>query len=174
MPAAVPRYFEEERICEECGERFWGTVKANFCGVSCRCRAWRKQRSMVGGAQVAELCAQVLERRTGAGASSKLYPRLFRALAAELRKSGWDPIELLMTRPDEPASDEDIAPGGFEGKAPERRRWLHAPEREVELLAQDIQTRSAEGRSVTWHQKRHAQLQAVLAARGTGAPTNAA
>ncbi len=167
MPTEIARYFEDERRCEQCGERFWGNTKANFCGAACRCRAWRQQRLMMGGVDVARLCGEVMRRRKSGEAYSKLYPQLFRALAAELRKSGWDPIELLMTRPDEPASDADTSPGGFEGQAPTRRRWLHPPERELELLEQDIQTRSAEGRSVAWHKERHAQLQALLQARAT-------
>lgn len=160
------RYYEEERVCEECGERFWGTTKANFCGAACRCRTWRKQRSMMGAVNVAALCAEVLRRRSGAQPYSKLYPRLFRALAAELRKSGWDPIELLMTLPDEPATDGDTdAPGGMEGAAPTRRRWLHPPDMEIEMLTARIRERTEQGRSTVWHEERIKQLRQVLEAQ---------
>jgi hypothetical protein len=155
------RYYEDERRCEECGERFWGTAKANFCSTACRSRAWRKQRAERRAVGVAELCAQVLERRKGAQASpSKLYPRLFRALAVELRKLGWDPIELLMSWPDEPATDEgEEAPGGIEGSAPNRRRWLHAPADEIERLRRAIEERQYARRNTVWYEARLAQLE---------------
>ena len=112
------------------------------------------------------LCAEVVQRGKLGGASySKLLPRLFRATAAELRKRGWDPIELLISRPDEPASEPDDAPGGIEGVSPQRRRWLYPPEVELEKLDAMIAERLKRGAGVTWFVERRAQIAEYLAAR---------
>ena len=162
-------YQQRERVCEACGERFWSVVDALYCSKPCRQRSWRARKTWVGLADkdLPNLCSEVVARGERGGASySKLLPRLFRATAAELRKRGWDPIELLMTRPDEPASEEDTAPGGIEGEPPERRRWLFPPEVELEKLEAVIKERLARGASVAWHLERREQISEFLAVRG--------
>lgn len=159
-------YYKVERGCEECGQNFWGTRRARVCSESCRGRLWRKQRSWTQSVELADLCKEVLMRRTNGSASwSKLLPRLFRATAAELRRRGWDPIELLLGMPDEPVNSDEKSIGGIEGEAPHRRMWLHPPERELELLETSIADRGGEGFSTEWHLARREQLQRVLAAR---------
>lgn len=159
-------YYKVERACEECGERFWGTRRARVCSESCRGRLWRKQKSWRESVQLADLCKEILMRRNSSSASwSKLLPRLFRATAAELRRRGWDPLELLMGMPDEPVNDDDSAPGGIEGQAPHRRMWLHPPERELEIVELAIAQRAREGAALTWHEERRKQLLHILAAR---------
>lgn len=71
-----------------------------------------------------------------------------------------------MTRPDEPASEEDTAPGGIEGEPPERRRWLFPPEVELDKLEAIIKERLARGVSVAWHLERREQISEYLTIRG--------
>ena len=161
-------YSQSERICDACGESFWGTEAALYCSKPCRQRSYRARQAWMGlgTAELPALCAEITARGERGGASySKLLPRLFRAAAAELRKRGWDPIELLMTRPDEPASEKDTAPGGIEGKPPERRRWLFPPEAELEKLEAIIKERLSRGLSVAWHLERREQITEYLIVR---------
>jgi hypothetical protein len=159
-------YFKLERVCAECGEKFWGTRGAQFCSSPCRARQWRRSNAVTQAESLADICKEILMRRTGGSASySKLLPRLFRVTAAELRKRGWDPIELLLSIPDDPASATDTAPGGIEGQSPRRRKWLHPPERELELLKEKIEEREEDGLPADWHRARVQQLEAILAAR---------
>jgi hypothetical protein len=161
-------YFQSERVCDACGEKFWGTEAALFCSKPCRQRSWRARQAWLGlrEADLPGLCAEVSARGKLGGASyGKLLPRLFRATAAELRKRGWDPIELLMNRPDEPAVDSDDAPGGMEGTPPARRRWLFPPEVELEKLEAVIAERLKRDASVTWYLERRAQIAEYLAVR---------
>lgn len=165
-------HFESERVCEACAEKFWGTEAALYCSKPCRQRSWRARQTWMGlrEAGLPGLCAEVLERGKLGGASySKLLPRLFRATAAELRKRGWDPIELLISRPDEPASESDASLGGIEGVSPQRRRWLYPPEVELEKLDAMIAERLKRGAGVTWFVERRAQIAAYLAARDADA-----
>src|SRR5438105_57742 len=108
------RLYDIERTCEECGERFWGTARASCCSPSCYSRRWRARRAKARVLGLAELCREVLHRsEKGSAGWSKLLPRLFRQAAVELRKLGWDPFELLLTIPHEPASDHDSSSGGI-------------------------------------------------------------
>ncbi|MDB4989832.1 MAG: hypothetical protein JWN04_5010 [Myxococcaceae bacterium] len=157
---------QHERTCQQCGEPFWGGARENFCSASCRARRWRAAQAARRSIELAELCEEILRRRTDGSASySKLLPRALRAVATELRKRGWDPIELLLTHPRDPATLKDEAPGGFEGDAPERRRWLYPPERELDLLNQTLRERIERGLSVRWHLERQELLLRVLHAR---------
>ena len=159
-------YSQSERICDACGEFFWGTEAALYCSKPCRQRSYRARQAWMGlgSADLATLCTEIVARGARGGASyGKLLPRLFRATAAELRKRGWDPIELLITRPDEPASPADTAPGGITGKPPARRRWLFPPEVEIEKLDQAIAERLSRGLSVEWHLERREQIAEYLA-----------
>lgn len=159
------RLYDVERICEECGERFWGSPRASCCSPGCYSRRWRARKAKARVVELADICTEVLERGGKGSASwSKLLPRLFRQAAVELRKLGWDPFELLLSVPREPATDGDIAPGGIAGSAPGRRRWLHPPDVELELLTLLIAQRSATGRSVDWHLRRVETLKQILEA----------
>jgi hypothetical protein len=163
MTGAV--YSRHERRCDCCGEAFWGTARARYCGKGCRQRAHRaKQPYGLGATELAELCRQLADAKREDGASSprKLLPRLFRAAAAELRKQGWDPIELLLSQPDEPVSDDDTAPGGIEGESGNRRMWLFPPEEELRRLEEQILERKLEGAGVGWYERRRDQLQRYL------------
>lgn len=113
------------------------------------------------------LCAEVVERgsKLGGASYSKLLPRLFRATAAELRMRGWDPIELLINRPDDPVSESDAALGGHDGASPPRRRWHYPPEVELQRLDTMIAERLKRGAEVTWFVERRAQIAEYLAAR---------
>jgi len=106
-----------------------------------------------------------MRRAVGSASYSKLLPRLFRATAAELRKRGWDPIELLLTIPDDPATASDSAPGGIESDGTQRRKWLHPPEQELKLLEETIAHREEEGFSTIWHRERAQKLRELLNAR---------
>jgi hypothetical protein len=161
----MPTYYKVERACEECGERFWSTG-ARVCSVACRSRQWRKQKAMERSATLANICKEIMMRRASGSASySKLLPRLFRATAAELRKRGWDPIELLMSMPEDPATTSDTAPGGIENDGSQRRKWLHPPEEELKLLDETIAEREEQGFSTTWHRARAEKLRELLATR---------
>lgn len=161
----MPTYYKVERVCEECGERFWSTG-AHVCSVACRSRQWRKNRAKERSVTLADICKEVMMRRASGSASySKLLPRLFRATATELRKRGWDPVELLMSMPDDPATAADSAPGGIGLEGTQRRKWLHAPEEELKLLEEKIAQRGEDGLSVTWHRQRAQKLRELLAAR---------
>jgi hypothetical protein len=157
------RLYDVERTCEECGERFWGSPRAACCSSACYSRRYRARKARARILELGELCAEVLRRSERDSTSwSKLLPRLFRQAAVELRKLGWDPIELLLSVPQEPACDDDIAPGGISGVAPGRRRWLHPPDVEIELLTLLIAQRRSNGRSVDWHLRRLAKLRQVI------------
>jgi hypothetical protein len=106
-----------------------------------------------------------------AQSSGRLLARLFRACAAELRRRGLDPIELLMSVPDDPASDADTAPGGIRGAAPTRRKWLYPPEVELEKLDEVIAKRLERGHSVAWHEERREQLAEYLVVRAANEPS---
>lgn len=115
---------------------------------------------------LAELCAEVLRRKeSGSQAFTKLLPRLFRQAAVELRRRGWNPFELLMSLPDEPSTPEDMAPGGVTTTNGTRRRWLHTPEKELELLTEVIARRIASGKSIAWHKRRAETLLGLLQAQ---------
>jgi hypothetical protein len=158
-------YYKVERVCEECGERFWSTG-AKVCSVPCRSRQWRKNQAKARSVTLADVCKEVMMRRASGSASySKLLPRLFRATAAELRKRGWDPLELLLSIPDDPATQSDTAPGGIESNGTQRRKWLHPPERELEILKEKIALRGEAGFSTKWHRSRAATLEALLETR---------
>jgi hypothetical protein len=152
-------YHHDERQCEECGEPFWGSERARLCSDSCRRRSWRARAA---NAALGELLATIDEiaarRDLGSQAFGKLLPRLFRLTAAELRRRGWEPLALLRSMPDEPAHPTDSAPGGIEGTAPTRRKWLHTPEREIELLDEEIQRRQRAHHSAAWHYERRSLL----------------
>jgi len=168
---ALASYSRSERRCAQCGELFWGTARAAYCSKACRQRAFRaKQPAGLGATSLGDLCARMAEGTLAEGQSSprKLLPRLFRAAAAELRRQGWDPIELLLSMPDEPVSADDQAPGGFEGEAPHRRRWLFPPEEEMRKLDAQILARRLEGSGVGWYEERREQLVRLLAQRNGG------
>lgn len=170
----MERFYEHERRCTECGETFWGTAKANFCSPACKVRRWRAARTGTQSAELAQVCEEILRRRAqGCASYAKLLPRLFRRVATDLRLRGWDPIELLLSIPDEPATANEDAPGGVECLAPRRRRWLHAPERELELLYAEILRRKKSGRSTAWYVARAQQLRDALAARTPNSPSHA-
>ena len=98
--------------------------------------------------------------RGRSAAYSKLLIRLLRLVAADLRKRGWDPVELLQGTPDDPITGNDDAPGGIEGEPPSRTKWLHSPALELELLEETIERRErthGPGRS-DWHEARRADL----------------
>ena len=167
---------ETEHTCEQCGEFFWSSARARFCSQPCRLRHWRARQPLrIGPADptLLGLCAEVLKRgkSDGSDSAAKLLPRLFRAVAAELRKRGWDPIELLMTTPTEPATNRDTAPGGIAGAPPERRKWLYPPEVELEKLEALITARLAKSESVEWHLERREQLSEYLILRNASAPS---
>ena len=166
-------YFQSERTCEECAERFWGTEAARFCSKPCRQRAWRANRSNpLADSDLAGVCRDLLGRAQGTGGlPGKILPRLFRAAARELRLRGWDPIELLMSLPDEPASETDRAPGGMSGKPPARRKWLYPPEAELEKLEALIAARLLHGEDVGWHLERREQLVEYLVIRDADSAT---
>lgn len=163
---------EHERVCNGCGEPFWGGPRANFCSAACRCRRWRAKQAQRRAVELHELCEEVGRRvEEGSASYSKLLPRLLRATAAELRRLGWEPIELLLSHPPHPAAEGDSAPGGIEGEAPERRRWLYPPDQELLLIEEEISDREARGVGVAWHRRRQAHLIQLLAARGASAPS---
>lgn len=160
------KFYEHERSCDECGNPFWGTARARYCSAVCRVRHWRAVNAHGPAISVSTICIEILARQQdGGGSYSKLLPRFFRGIARDLRARGWDPIQLLLATPDEPVTASDDAPGGIEGSAPNRRRWLHPPEREIILLDEAIALRLESKRSIEWHLARRQQLQAALAAR---------
>jgi hypothetical protein len=69
----------------------------------------------------------------------------------------------LLGIPTEPATDGDTPPERVAGQAPERRRWVHSPERELELLTDIMERRHAAGKSISWHQARARQLLPLVA-----------
>ena len=162
-------YSKSERRCDQCGEPFWGTARATYCSKACRQRAARAREPYGLGGELAALCAQMIEAKREDDESSprKLLPRLFRAVARELREQGWDPIELLLAqRPDDPVSEDDTAPGGIEGVSGRRRKWLFPPEEELERLQEVILQRKSEGSGVEWYERRRDQLRRLLQQRG--------
>lgn len=168
MRTSATRLYEDERICAECGEPFWGSARAACCKSACYSRRWRARTAKSHSVSLAEVCQEVLLRRdAGSHAYSKLLPRLFRQAAVELRRRGWDPIELLLGIPDEPATPDDLAPGGVTRTGRARRRWLHAPEKEVELILERMAQRKAAGKPVEWHIRRLETLTRLLQERQT-------
>ena len=158
--------------CESCGELFWGAERAKYCSQPCRLRSWRaRRRSRMQQPLHVELCQEVVRRHQGSaeGAASKLLPRLFRAVAAELRRRGWDPIELLMSTPDEPASETDRAAVVMSGQPPALRKWLYPPEVELEKLEVLISDRLLHGEDVSWHLERREQIAEYLIVRDADA-----
>lgn len=167
MPSSATRLFEDEHLCDECGEPFWGGARARFCSGRCRSRGWRAKMSKARAVTLAEVCRAILERIDAeSDAYSKLLPRLFRQAAVELSRRGWDPLQLVLSIPDEPATETDIAPGGVTRRGGSRRRWLHAPEDECELLRTRIEQRVGAGKSIAWHLRRLETLDRVLEERG--------
>lgn len=161
-------HFHDERQCQQCGERFWGISRALYCSSSCRQQAYRARQPFgMGTTELRDLCARMVDAERGDGASTprKLLPRLFRAVARELRVQGWDPIELLLTMPDDPVSADDTAPGGVEGEAPARRKWLLSPEEELRRVDEQIAIRRLDGGGIAWYERRRAQLLQVLEKR---------
>jgi hypothetical protein len=165
--------YRVERLCGECGEPLWATERQRFCDEVCQQRARRARNShpFKTGRDLATLCSAVLERAKPGSVepAAKLLPRLFRAVARELRSRGWDPIELLMTTPEDPASEDDVAPGGISGTRPHRRKWLYPPEAELEKLAAIIAKREEQGHSVAWHVERMEQIREYLILRNAEA-----
>jgi hypothetical protein len=152
-------YYKTERVCDECGSPFWGTARSRFFSSSCRCRRWRAAKAQERSRALVELCNRiVLRHKAGSGSYSKLLHRLLRTVAAELRDRDWNPLELLSGAPDDPVTGAEDAPGGVEGEAPNRVKWLHPPDQELELLERSIATRQAQGRSIAWHLARLTQL----------------
>jgi hypothetical protein len=99
----------------------------------------------------------------GSRSYSKLLIRLLRATAAELIDRDWDPIELLRSRPDDPVTGADEAPGGVDvDRAGGRTKWLHKPEQELVLLELDIEERERAGKPVAWHIVRRDELLSKL------------
>jgi hypothetical protein len=72
---------------------------------------------------------------------------------------------LLLSIPDDPATQSDTAPGGIESNGTQRRKWLHPPERELEILKEKIAERAEAGFSTKWHRGRAATLEALLETR---------
>lgn len=156
-------YYKAERVCEECGGAFWGTARSRTCSGSCRSRQWRAAKAQERSRALAELCERiVLRHKAGSASYSKLLHRLLRTVAGELRERGWNPLEVLCGVPEDPVTGTDEAPGGIDGVAPNRVKWLHPPEDELQLLERSIAARQAQGRSVAWHEARVAQLRGGL------------
>lgn len=163
MQTETTRIYEAECFCEECGETFWDSPGARCCSKACYSRRYRAKKAKSGAVSLMELCTEMLRRRdAGSEAYSKLLPRLFRQAAVELRRRGWNPFELLLSLPDEPSTPADTAPGGITITNGKRRRWLHAPEDELEILVTRIEQRTAAGKSVAWHRQRAALLVQLL------------
>jgi hypothetical protein len=157
-----------ERRCGCCGELFWGSARAAYCSGACRQRSYRARHPYgLGASELSELCERVIsgDRNAGQCSARKLLPRLLRAAAKEMRKQGWDPVELLLSKPDDPASDDDTAPGGIEGSSPHRKKWLYAPEEELARIEQKIIQRRLEGSGVGWYERRRDQLARLLEQR---------
>ena len=159
-------YFKVERICDECGAPFWGTRRARFGSAKCRRRAFRKKLFAVSTDQRTELAAamsEVVARVAASQPYAKLLPRAFRMMAAELRRRGTDPLELLYIWHDDPVSEHDEAPGGIEVAGAIRRKWLYSPEAELRLLDAEIAQRAANSHASPWHIARRDRLRALLA-----------
>jgi hypothetical protein len=157
--AAVRGLYQVTRTCVECGESFWGTARSRFCCQRCRKRRWRAIQTRTP-LELGELCAEILNRsQAGSDAYGKLLPRLFRVVGAELRRREWDPIELLLSIPDEPAPAPDADISDASGAPRPRRRWLRPPDSELAEIERLIEERESAGLSVEWHQHRRQQLQ---------------
>lgn len=151
--------YQVTRSCEECGESFWGTARARFCCQRCRKRRWRAVQTRTP-LELAELCTAILDRsQAGSDAYGKLLPRLFRVVAAELRRREWDAIELLLSIPDEPAPAPSDDHSDNSGAARTVRRWLRPPDSELAEIEGLIKERESAGLSVEWHLHRRQQLQ---------------
>lgn len=157
----MAEYYKRERTCDECGSTFWGTAGANFCSSSCRARRWRELRVLNRSRALAETCEMVVRYSKGRSAAySKVLIRLLRLVAADLRRRGWDPVELLNGNPEDPVTDADDSLGGIEGESPNRVKWLHSPALELELLEEAIERREKShgpGKS-DWHEARRNAL----------------
>lgn len=152
------RYLEQERTCEECGERFW-SARARYCSKKCSYRRWRTERHSLFAKDILAICRDMILRAdAGSDSWSKLLPRLLRATGAELRRRGMDPFSVLMSSPDEPVNEGEDAPGGIEGEPPKRTRWLHPPDEELKKLEAEIVKREASGHSAQWHRERRVTL----------------
>ncbi len=57
-------------------------------------------------------------------------------------------------------------PVALKGQRLPRRRWLHPPDVEIEMLTARIRERTEQGRSTVWHEGRIKQLRKVLEAQG--------
>lgn len=158
-------YFKASLTCDECGERFWGMERARYCSSACRQRGYRARKPGLGP-ELGDVCREVVERLEDRyrGVPSKLLPRLFRATAAELRRRGWDPIELLMGMPQDPVTQSDASPGGIEHYGSRKRKWLHPPEVELQKLEAAIALREEERLSTEWHRERREKLLRLLEA----------
>lgn len=153
----MPRLYQVTRSCVECGEPFWGAARSRFCCQRCRKRRWRAIQTRTP-LELAELCAEVVRRNeAGSEAYSKLLPRLFRIVGAELRRREWDPIELLLTIPDEPGPAQERAADDMDEARPVRR-WLRPPDAELAEIERLIGERERDGLATDWHQHRREQL----------------
>lgn len=166
------RLYEVEHLCDWCGEPFWGGRDRECCHPNCYSRRWRARKALGADATLENTCRELLARKSaGSQAYSKLLPMLFRIAAAELRKRGWDPFELLFTVPEEPATVDAHAGGAVEGTRPARRRWLHPPDEELVKLESLIRERLANGRPVDWHVgRREVVLRLLKDGNGDRAP----
>jgi hypothetical protein len=155
----MAEYYKCERTCDECASTFWGTAGAKFCSASCRSRRWRELKVADRSRPLAETCEQVARLSHGRSAAySKLLIRLLRLVAADLRSRGWDPVELLNGKPEDPVTGADESPGGIEGESPNRVKRLHSPALELELLEETIERRTNQGKESDWHTARRDAL----------------
>lgn len=154
----MPRSYDEAKRCEVCGEACWGPKHRRTCSSSCRSRRNRliKARAPLGLEEVAREILTLKE--SGSAAYSRLLPHLFREVAAELRRRGWNPIELLLTIPDEPVGESEL---DHDGSLP-ARKWLRPPEQELENIERLILERQRDGRSTEWHFVRREELRRAL------------
>jgi hypothetical protein len=170
-------YYRVERICLQCCAPFWGTAGANFCSATCRGRAWRAHKVLSESSALLEVCKEVIGRiELGSLSHSKLLTRLLRVTATELIRRGWDPVELLLSRPDEPVHPLDVvASGSPTGPA---IKPLHSPSEELALVEHVLADREARKSPRAWRARRRAELLAVADARAAHddtppSPTNA-
>lgn len=120
------------RSCGFCQVELWGTARSQYCSSACRAAAWRARRNRAEADAISKLCQKLSRNRT----NQPLQTSLFRLLATDLRRRGWDLEQLLRTTPDFPVVDAalDPAPGGITGEAPRRIRWLLHREDEIDFV----------------------------------------
>lgn len=166
-------FFQDLRTCEECGEKLWGSATQMFCSKECRQRSFRARKAWHNGhVDLVQVCAMIAGKRDVLSSHpGKLLPRLFRMTAVELRKRGWDPIELLMSIPDDPVHDEGEGEPVTTKDGTTRRRWHHPPEVEIEKLEARILERKKRGDGTEWYEKRRAQLVRYLEQRDGKRPS---